>query len=39
MLTFEEILEIMGCDPNEIIECEDGFVMSFGIKESEEEND
>ena len=30
MLTFEEICEIMGTDPNEVIECEDGVVMSFG---------
>lgn len=30
MLTMEEILEIMGCDPTEVVECEDGLVMSFG---------
>ncbi len=29
MLTMEEILEIMGCDPSEVIECEDGLVISF----------
>ena len=29
MLTMEEILEVMGCDPSEAIECEDGVVISF----------
>ena len=29
MLTWEDICEVLG-EPNEIIECEDGVVMSFG---------
>jgi hypothetical protein len=33
MLTMEEILEIMGCDPTEVTECEDGLVMSFDVTE------
>lgn len=40
MLTFEEICEILGCEPTEVVECSDGFVMSFGknidLEESEE---
>ena len=30
MLTFEEICEIMGCEPTDVTECEDGVVMTFG---------
>ena len=30
LMTLEEILEIMGCDPTEVVECEDGLVMTFG---------
>lgn len=40
-MTLEEIYEVMrelsGNEPNEIIECEDGFVMSFGKSDFDEE--
>ena len=36
MLTIEEILEIMGTNPDEVIECEDGFIMTFGNIEDDE---
>ena len=35
MLTWEEICEVLGM-PNEIIECEDGIVMTFTPEEEEE---
>lgn len=30
MLTIEDILAVMGVEPTEVVECEDGFVMTFG---------
>lgn len=35
MLTWEDICEVLG-EPNEIIECEDGVVMSFGCGDDED---
>lgn len=37
MLTWEDICEILG-EPNEIIECDDGVVMSFGADDYAEDN-
>lgn len=36
MLTFEEICEIMGTEPTEVIKCDDGVVMSFGKNDLDE---
>lgn len=35
-LTLEEIIEILGGDPDEIIECEDGLVMDFDLTAEDE---
>lgn len=38
-MTFEEICEVIGCNPNEVVICDDGMILTFGNVDDEREEE